>query len=130
VSWTTSIAINTDLGNWNVLKVVVSGPSISIYVNGTLSGSVSDATYLSGKVGVGTYDHSAVPYGVVEYDFATLEPASRTNGVDFNGDGKTDILWREKSTGGVYVWYMNGVTFVSGSWIMTSSDANWGVVAP
>ncbi|MEI9477004.1 MAG: M4 family metallopeptidase, partial [Deltaproteobacteria bacterium] len=128
VSWTTSSAINTDPGSWNVLKVVVSGPSISIYVNGTLLDSVSDATYLSGKVGVAAYDDSASPDSVVEYDFATLEPASRTNGVDFNGDGKTDILWREKSTGGVYVWYMNGVTFVSGSWIMTSFDVNWEIV--
>ena len=47
---------------------------------------------------------------------------------DFNGDGETDLLWREKNTGGVYVWYMNGVTFVSGSWIMTSFDVNWEIV--
>ncbi len=28
---------------------------------------------------------------------------------DFNGDGKSDILWRHTS-GVNYVWYMNGVT--------------------
>jgi len=27
---------------------------------------------------------------------------------DFNGDGKSDILWRNQTTGQVYVWLMNG----------------------
>ena len=30
--------------------------------------------------------------------------------VDFNGDGKADILWRNTSTGQNAVWYMDGVT--------------------
>jgi len=31
---------------------------------------------------------------------------------DFNGDGKTDILWRDNG-GNVYMWFMNGVTMSS-----------------
>src|SRR5438876_73683 len=34
-------------------------------------------------------------------------PAARA---DFNGDGKSDILWRNSSTGENYVWLMNGTT--------------------
>jgi FG-GAP repeat len=32
---------------------------------------------------------------------------------DFNGDGKTDILWRDSSTGTVVIWFMNGVQVAS-----------------
>jgi hypothetical protein len=31
---------------------------------------------------------------------------------DFNGDGKSDILWRQSSTGAVAVWLMNGAAVV------------------
>ena len=29
---------------------------------------------------------------------------------DFDGDGKSDILWRNSATGDVYIWLMNGTT--------------------
>lgn len=29
---------------------------------------------------------------------------------DFNGDGQTDLVWRNSSTGRVIIWYLNGVT--------------------
>ena len=32
---------------------------------------------------------------------------------DFNGDGKADILWRNASTGEVYIWLMNGLSIAS-----------------
>ena len=32
--------------------------------------------------------------------------------IDFNNDGKPDLLWRNKTTGNVGVWYMNGVTTI------------------
>jgi hypothetical protein len=28
---------------------------------------------------------------------------------DFNGDGKSDILWRDTNTGTVAIWFMNGL---------------------
>lgn len=31
---------------------------------------------------------------------------------DFNGDSKPDILWQNASTGGVYVWLLNGTTSI------------------
>ena len=47
---------------------------------------------------------------------------------DFNGDGKTDILWRNKATGQNVVWFMNGATLSSYSWIDTVADTNWEIV--
>ena len=33
---------------------------------------------------------------------------------DFNGEGKSDILWRNSTTGQVYLWFMNGASLASG----------------
>src|SRR2546423_1421429 len=33
---------------------------------------------------------------------------------DFNGDGKTDLLWYNKSSGQVEVWLLNGTTMLGG----------------
>jgi hypothetical protein len=41
---------------------------------------------------------------------------------DFNGDGKSDILWRQASTGVVSMWLMNGGVIQSsgGGWTVPS----------
>ena len=41
---------------------------------------------------------------------------------DFNGDCKSDVLWRNSSTQQVYEWLMNGTTFTSGSTGSPTSD--------
>ena len=51
-----------------------------------------------------------------------------SNRCDFNGDGKTDILWRNKSTGQNVVWLMNGAAFSSYSLIDAVADTNWQIV--
>jgi hypothetical protein len=33
---------------------------------------------------------------------------------DFNGDGYADILWRNSTTGQVFIWLMNGATIIGG----------------
>ena len=43
---------------------------------------------------------------------------------DFNGDGSSNILWRNSSTGEVYIWLMNGLNVASqGS--LGKVDQNW-----
>jgi hypothetical protein len=37
---------------------------------------------------------------------------------DFNGDGKSDILWHD-SSGDIAIWYMNGTAIGSGSGLGT-----------
>jgi hypothetical protein len=53
---------------------------------------------------------------------------SPSNRCDFNGDGKTDILWRNKSTGQNVVWFMNGTTYSSYAELVQVSDTNWEIV--
>jgi hypothetical protein len=50
---------------------------------------------------------------------------------DFNGDGKSDILWR-KDSGAAVVWQMNGAAVVSSSLTSFSApnSANWQIAAP
>jgi hypothetical protein len=43
---------------------------------------------------------------------------------DFNGDGRSDILWRDSNSGGVAMWLMNGVTITSSSSV-GNVPTNW-----
>jgi hypothetical protein len=48
---------------------------------------------------------------------------------DFNNDGNADILWRDKASGAVVVWYMNGSGGITNiGWVMQSGDLNWEIV--
>jgi hypothetical protein len=47
---------------------------------------------------------------------------------DFNNDGKSDILWRNTSTGDNAIWFMNGGTVSSSSAITSQTSQNWKVV--
>jgi hypothetical protein len=43
---------------------------------------------------------------------------------DFNGDGKTDLFWRNAATGQNAIWLMNGDRIASAQFI-TATDGNW-----
>ena len=46
---------------------------------------------------------------------------------DFDGDGQQDILWQHQVDGRLYVWFMNGLTVVNGSYLTPSAftDTQW-----
>lgn len=47
---------------------------------------------------------------------------------DLNGDGKSDVLWRNRSTGENAIWLMDGFTIVTPQLIWRVTDTNWTVV--
>jgi hypothetical protein len=50
---------------------------------------------------------------------------------DFDGDGKADFLWQQKSTPALAAWYMNGITKVGNTATgsqTTDPDPNWKIV--
>ena len=47
---------------------------------------------------------------------------------DLDGDGKADLVWRNKTTGQVIGWLMNGFTVQSSGVIATLADLNWDIV--
>lgn len=46
---------------------------------------------------------------------------------DFDGDGKSDILWRHDGVGDVVVWLMNGLS-IKGSGVVSLPDLSWDVI--
>ena len=42
---------------------------------------------------------------------------------DFNGDGKSDVLWRNIVSGEVVIWLMNGTTAIGTNTLL--ADLNW-----
>ena len=45
---------------------------------------------------------------------------------DFNGDGKTDILWQNSATGAVDLWIMNGSTITSNDFVgSVGANSDW-----
>jgi hypothetical protein len=55
----------------------------------------------------GTTTISSGSLGYVSSDWQILGTG------DFNGDGKADILWKNRTTSQVYVWLMNEITIAS-----------------
>jgi ELWxxDGT repeat protein len=66
-------------------------------------------------------------------DIATLAPSLGwviAGTGDFNGDGKSDILWRNTVSGTVTEWLMNGSTIMSSPDILTVAPASgWSIIA-
>ena len=64
------------------------------------------------------------------YLYAWLGSLGSSARCDFNGDGKTDILWRYSMTGDNAVWLMDGTTVSSVVHLDPVSDTAWEIVGP
>ncbi len=61
-----------------------------------------------------------------ELSFQTdLKGLPRNSPSDFNGDNNTDILWQHQGTGEVYVWFMDGSSFIRDQHIQTIKEIEW-----
>ena len=47
---------------------------------------------------------------------------------DANGDGRSDVVWRNHVTGQNLAWLMNGFTITTSAFLPTIADTNWDVV--
>lgn len=63
---------------------------------------------------------SPYSYAVTVIDAETLDPALTG---DFDGNGRSDLIWRNETTGQTAIWLMNGTTFSSGTTVM--NNAAW-----
>lgn len=64
-------------------------------------------------------------YAVELPSYVWFDPATRAG--DFDGDGKSDLLWSNRGTLMVAVWLMNGASVRSGANVKALPDANWQV---
>jgi hypothetical protein len=56
------------------------------------------------------------------------QPSGDGKALDYTADMKADLAWRNRSTGQVYLWPMNGATPTAFSPVATISDLNWRIV--
>ncbi len=75
--------------------------------------------------GIGGASASSVAYQVRPFDSADPAVAVRT---DLNGDAKSDILWRNASTGQVFRQLLNGLTISSGATVYAEPSVAWKIV--
>lgn len=69
--WTFTNAINQ--GGWNTLKVKANGSSLYYYINNILVWTGNDASYVSGRVGIGMYRGSGCASDKLWVDYAKLD---------------------------------------------------------
>jgi hypothetical protein len=48
---------------------------------------------------------------------------------DYNGGGRSDILWRNGKSGDNYIYFMNGTSIVAEGYVRTVADQNWSVMS-
>jgi hypothetical protein len=85
----------------------------------------------TGQNAIWLMDGFAVASGASISSVPAGSPGWTVAGVgDFNADGKSDILWRNTSTGQNSIWLMDGFTVTSGTYIPSVSAAapGWNVV--
>ena len=49
---------------------------------------------------------------------------------DYDGDGRSDILWRNTQTGQVYRMRMNGLSIMEQGFVFGTSDLDWKLLGP
>jgi hypothetical protein len=99
--------------------------------------SSGSATCATGALASGTHAITARYSGSTAYNAATspavnqvvnAAPPPGKVATDFNADGKSDVLWRNGSTGQVYRMLMNGFAIGNGAFAYTEPDAAWKIV--
>jgi len=83
----------------------------------------------TGQVGV-LYMNGDAQLGYATFSGTTVGSMSTMKVVavkDMNGDGHPDLVLQNTTTGGIVIWYYNGVTFQSSASV-TSSLTGWNVV--
>jgi hypothetical protein len=94
------------------------------YATGQNSVWLMNGTSLTSGVALAT-SVSDSNWQIALNDRGTQSPPRRSGGADFNGDGKSDILWRNYATGENSVWLMDGTNLTSGVSLTRVDDLNW-----
>ena len=90
----------------SALAELYSGNSFAVWRQETSSGSGTYSIYTNMLVGAGT---------------------SSTVRNDFDGDGKSDIMWRNSATGANVEWFMNGIAVGSSGLTNYVTNANYSI---
>ncbi|MBF0607005.1 MAG: VCBS repeat-containing protein [Magnetococcales bacterium] len=98
-------------------------------------GNYSHSYLIPSNAQIGTYYYWAVdgPTNIQSPKVSFTINANQSPGVrgerDFDGDGHTDVLWRNTTTGDVYIWLMDGSKIAGGKLVMKAVPADWDIKA-
>jgi probable HAF family extracellular repeat protein len=113
----------------DVLTAKVVGNTITMYTNGVQVAQVTDSYFTTGNPGFGFNKGggNADEYGISSFSAWEVDALNQMHDThDFNGDGKSDILWRN-TNGDVAIWLMNGLQALSAADI-GNVPTSWSIV--
>ena len=98
-------------------------PNANIVFSGTGAARSATITPAPGQQGITTITLT-VSDGLLTANTGFVLKVGLTAG-DLDADGKSDLLWRNKSTGQNIGWLMNGFTVSTSAFLPTIADTNW-----
>jgi len=113
----TSMATPHVAGAWALIKQAVPGDSVTDILAALRSTGISINTTCYSPLG-------SVPRIQVDAAINSLKPLTPAPN-DFDGDGKTDILWRNTTSGLNLIWQMNGTEPSGTVWWLPTVDTTW-----
>jgi photosystem II stability/assembly factor-like uncharacterized protein len=129
------VTIDTFGSNFDTLLAVYTGSSVGLLtpiVSNDDTGGLQSQVSFTATAGT-TYQIAVDGYnggtgaltGSVTLHLAQSVPPRIPS--DFNGDGRSDIMWRNAVTGEDYLWFMNGTQIGSHGATLTLADTAWKV---
>src|SRR5258706_564064 len=115
---------------WSASTDNVGVTGYHVFRNGVQIGTTSALTYTStGLSRAITYSFAVAAFDAAGNSSAQSAAVSKRtlaarSARDFNGDGRSDILWRNGTTGESVIWLMNGAAISSSVTLATVSDLN------
>lgn len=74
-------------------------------------------------------EHERVDHHVQSHVGSAPDASWSVAGVsDFNGDGTSDVLWRQSSTGTLALWLMSTSSIMSSQLLAAAPDSSWSLV--
>src|SRR6267154_1834351 len=118
---------------WSASTDNVGVTGYKVFRNGVQIGTTSALTYTStGLSRAITYSFAVAAFDAAGNSSAQSAAVSKRtlaarSARDFNADGRSDILWRNGTTGESVIWLMNGAAIASAAMFATVSDPNWSI---
>ncbi|MGB5082811.1 MAG: FG-GAP-like repeat-containing protein [Burkholderiales bacterium] len=121
--------------SWNPSTDNVGVAGYYVYLNDVALATTTATSFTHSGLAAGvTYHYRVSAYDAVPNHSAwsatpvsVKTPARRAVRGDVNGDGKSDILWRNGATGENAIWLMGGAAAPTNAPIDAISDLDWGI---
>ena len=120
-----TITVAANSCNWTSLS-----PVDWIVITSGASGSGAGNVTLAVTRNIGPPRSALVRVAGQLVNVSQPDGTSTSTTVDFNGDGRADLVWHHQGDGRISVWHMNGVSMVSGTLLTPDrvSDTHWKIV--